>query len=352
MRAEELVRRADEDVAAPRRDVDRPVRAVVHGIDPRERAGLVRELDDPRDIRTGPDRVRRRRERDDLRPRRALRREVVEVEREIVVDVDELHDDADVLLQRQPWRDVRIVVEPRHEHLVRRLELPGERPGEEEVERGHALAERDLLRRTAEERACLLPRTGHERVRPAGRLVGRADVGVVRPEIGRDRVDHLVRALRPARPVEEREPPVERREARADRVDVEQRGAHETRQSYVGCAVRDAPTKQSRSPFISRSASVSSSGLGSNATSAATAISTNANRPSSARRVTVPRDGCARGERDPGPTAVVAEARQRAATRARRARGARAPSAPRRSRRSTCLPARSRRPTRRRPTTA
>ena len=173
MRAEELVRRADEDVAAPRRDVDRPVRAVMHGIDPRERAGLVRELDDPRDIRTGPDRVRRRRERDDLRPRRALRREVVEVEREIVVDVDELHDDADVLLQRQPWRDVRIVVEPRHEHLVRRLELPGERPGEEEVERGHALAERDLLRGTAEERRRPAPAHG-PRARPSGGTSRRA----------------------------------------------------------------------------------------------------------------------------------------------------------------------------------
>ena len=155
VRAEVLVRRADEHVAAPRRHVDRAVRAVVHGVDPRERARLVRELDDPADVGRGADGVRSRWERDDSRPRRALRREVVEVEREVVVHVDEADDDADVLGEREPRRDVPVVVEPRDEHLVPGLELARERTGEEEVERGHALPERDLRRVAPEERSPL-----------------------------------------------------------------------------------------------------------------------------------------------------------------------------------------------------
>ena len=48
VRAEELVRRADQHVDVPGRDVDRPVRRVVDGVGPGERAGGVRELDDAR----------------------------------------------------------------------------------------------------------------------------------------------------------------------------------------------------------------------------------------------------------------------------------------------------------------
>ena len=167
VRAEVLVRRADEHVAAPRRHVDRPVRAVVHGVDPRERAGLVRELDDPADVGRGADRVRGGREGDDLRPRRALGGQVVEIEREVVVDVDEADDDADVLGEREPRRDVPVVVEPRDEHLVAGLELAGERTREEEVESGHALPERDLAGIAAEERGGTLVR-GSRPPRPSG----------------------------------------------------------------------------------------------------------------------------------------------------------------------------------------
>ena len=70
------------DVAVPRDDVDRAVRPVVDGVDPGERAGLVRELDDARGCRERADRVRGGREGDDARALgRALRGEVVEVER-------------------------------------------------------------------------------------------------------------------------------------------------------------------------------------------------------------------------------------------------------------------------------
>jgi hypothetical protein len=191
----------------------------------------VRELDDARDVRLRADGVRGRRERNDARPRRELRREIVEIEREVVVHVRVPDDDPDVLGEREPRRDVRVVVEPREQHLVSRLELARERAREEEVHGRHARPERDLPRVAAQERRRALVRLGDERVRAPRRLVGRADVRVVRPQVVGDRVDHLVGALGPAGPVEEREPAIERGEPRADGVDVEDRGAHATLQS-------------------------------------------------------------------------------------------------------------------------
>ena len=231
VRPEELVRRADQDVAAPGGDVDRTVRAVVDGVDPGERAHRVRELDDTADVRRGADRVRGGREGDDARLLGQLPLEVVVVEREVVRHVDEADDDPEVALELEPRRDVRVVVESRHEHLVAGRELACEGTGEEEVERRHALAERDLARRAAEERRGPLVGEVDERGRPLRRPVRRADVRVVVAEVVGDRVDHLVGALGPAGAVEERQPAVERREARADGVDVEQRRlAHATRQ--------------------------------------------------------------------------------------------------------------------------
>ena len=138
MRAEELVRRAEQHVDVPARSVDPAVRAVVDGVRPGERAGAVRELDDPCHVGRRPDGVRGDRERDDARPLGQLRFEVVEVEREVVVHAGEADDDAEVLLQRQPRGDVRVVVEPRADDLVAALELPAERAREQEVERRHA----------------------------------------------------------------------------------------------------------------------------------------------------------------------------------------------------------------------
>ena len=85
--------------------------------------------------------------------------------------------------EREPRRDVRVVVEPRHEDLVAGLELARERAREEEVERRHVLAERDLARVAAEERARALVRCVDQRVGPPRRLVGRADVRVVLAEV-------------------------------------------------------------------------------------------------------------------------------------------------------------------------
>ena len=227
VRPVELVRRAEQHVDVPGGHVDRAVRAVVDGVGPGERADAVRELDDAPHVGRRADRVGRDRERDDAGAVVELRLEAVVVEREVVVHVDLADDDAEVVLEREPGRDVAVVVEPGHEHLVARLQLAGERAREEEVERGHALAERHLVARAAEERAGLLVGEIDERARPARGLVGGADVGVVVPEVAGDRVDHLVGHLRPAGAVEEREPALQRREAGTHSSDVEQCGTQE-----------------------------------------------------------------------------------------------------------------------------
>ena len=112
-----------EHVGADGRHVDRAVRRVVHGVDPGERAGLVRELDDARGVDERADGVRGPREGDDARPRRELPCEVVVVERAVLLDLREADDDAEVALELEPGSDVRVVVEPRDDDLVALAEL-------------------------------------------------------------------------------------------------------------------------------------------------------------------------------------------------------------------------------------
>jgi hypothetical protein len=138
----------------------------------------------------------------------------------------EADDDADVLGEREPRRHVRVVVEPRADDLVSLAEVPAERAAEEEVERGHALAERDFVRVAGEEAARGGPSALDQLHRADARLVGGSDVRVVLAQVARDRVDHLVRALRSAGAVEERQPAVEGGEAGSDGRDVEQGRAH------------------------------------------------------------------------------------------------------------------------------
>ncbi len=228
VRPEELVRRAEQDVDVPARDVDPPVRPVVDRVRPRKRAGAVRELDDPGDVGRRPDRVRRDRERDHARPPGELRLEVAQVEREVFVNAREADDDAEVLLERQPRRHVGVVIEPGADDLVAGLELPAERAREQEVQRGHALAEGDLVGMAREEAARCRARPLDQLDGPDARPVRRADVRVVLAQVARDRVDHVVRALRPTRPVEEGERAVERGVAATDSGDVQQGRAHAT----------------------------------------------------------------------------------------------------------------------------
>ena len=153
VRPEELVRRADQHVAAPGGDVDRTVRAVVDGVDPGERARLVRQLDDAAHVGRGADRVRRRREGDHsascrraavrgrrgrARGRRARRRSVTTIPMSSA--------SASQGATFASWsRRVTSTSSPG-------LELSRERAREQEVEGRHALPERHLSRVAAEER--------------------------------------------------------------------------------------------------------------------------------------------------------------------------------------------------------
>ena len=308
VRPEVLVRRADEDVDVPRRDVDRPVRRVVDGIRPRERSDGVRELDDARNVGRRTDRVRGDRKRHDPRSVGELRCDVVIVEREVVGHARDVNHEPEIMRQLEPRGHVRIVVERGHDDLVARRQRPRESAAEQEVERGHALPERGLSGRAAEERRGLLVRQLHELGRPPARLVRRADVRVVLAQVARDRVDDLVGALCSSRPVEERESAVERGEARAYGGDVERGRAHRTScpltiQRWRGLAVSEFETKQPCSALATRSCRAAGSGAGAMSTSSVVSMATNAWSPSS-RFVTVP---CAL----PAPVDVEAAAPRR-----------------------------------------
>ena len=101
VRAEELVGRADEEVAPERRDVDRAVRRVVDGVDVGERARLAAERGQPGDVVDRPGAVRRPAERGDTRAPRELRGEVVDVD-DARLRVDAGLADGDAAVARRP----------------------------------------------------------------------------------------------------------------------------------------------------------------------------------------------------------------------------------------------------------
>ena len=118
MRAAELVRRAEEHVAADRLHVDRLVRRVVNRVDPRERARFARELRDALRVGDRADGVRRVDARDDARSVVELALEIVEVEAQVVGDVDPVDLEAAVGGELDPRCNAAVVVEPADEDLV------------------------------------------------------------------------------------------------------------------------------------------------------------------------------------------------------------------------------------------
>ena len=116
VRAVELVRRTEQDVGAERREFDRAVWRQMHRIGDRQGADAVGATDDLGRGRDGTDRVRRERERNDLRAGRDPGVERLEVEGAIAGL------DAGVLGGDQPRRHVRVVVEHRDDDLVSRSE--------------------------------------------------------------------------------------------------------------------------------------------------------------------------------------------------------------------------------------
>ena len=63
----------------------------------------------------------------------------------VVVDPDPFHHDAALLLEREPGRDVGIVVEPREHDFVPGAKAPPDGPGDREGQGGHVLAECDFV---------------------------------------------------------------------------------------------------------------------------------------------------------------------------------------------------------------
>jgi hypothetical protein len=98
------------------------------------------------------------------------------------------------------------VVEPRHDHLVSLAPSTRGRAREREVQRRHVGAEDDLVGRAPEEGGAGQPRIGDEGVGASRCLEVAADVRVRLAHVRRDCVDHHVRDLRSAGPVEESEP--------------------------------------------------------------------------------------------------------------------------------------------------
>jgi hypothetical protein len=188
----------------------------------------VGQLHEPPHVQRRADRVRRGREGHDARAVGQLPLQVADVEREIVVHTRDLHHDPEVVRELEPRGHVGVVVERRDDDLVAlsKAAVAGKRPREREVEVGHGRAEDRLFGRAAEERGGAFASRRDQRVRALRGLVRGADVCVRLAHVGGDRVDHLVRALRAAGAVEERERPLQRRVARTDRLDIQQGGAH------------------------------------------------------------------------------------------------------------------------------
>ena len=205
MRPVELVRRAEEDVCIRRRDVDRPVRAVVDGVDPRERAGLVC---DRGDLGDGCDRahgVRGPWIGDDARALVHRARALVELEAAVVVHARKLHHEAAIVRELEPGRDVAVVVELGADDLVAFAPVARRSPRKREVERRHVRAEGDLVDGRVDKVGRGRVRSRDERVGAPRRLERAAEVRVGLAQVAADRVDHRVRHLRAARSIEERE---------------------------------------------------------------------------------------------------------------------------------------------------
>ena len=168
-----------------------------------------------------PDSVRGERKGYDAGAFGELPLEVVEVERRVVVDLDKVDAEIEVVGEFEPRRDVAVVVETRDEDLVTGRESPPERAREREVEGRHVLAEDGLLGPAAEEACgrcvCLL----NELVAAPAGGERAAEIRVRFAQVGGDRVDDGLRALRPTRRVEERDAGREGGEPCPDRSEVE-----------------------------------------------------------------------------------------------------------------------------------
>ena len=129
-------------------------------VDPGQGTGAVRELGDARGGGQRAHGVGGQCVRDDFGPVGELRREIVEVELQIGGHADLPDRQATIAGEQQPWGDVRIVIERGSDDLIARFQQPADGPGQQEVERGGVLAERDTAGVAVHERAAAPPGPG------------------------------------------------------------------------------------------------------------------------------------------------------------------------------------------------
>ena len=235
MRTEELVRRAEQYVAAELGCVDTPVRGVMDRVHPGQGASAVRELGDARRGGQRAHGVGGQRVRDDFRPVGELRSEIVEVKLQVGGHADLPDGQATIAGEQQPRGDVRVVIEHGGDDLIARFQQPADGPGQQEVERRGVLAERDTAGVAVHERAAGHPGLGDELVGADAGLVLAFDVRVRADQVVPDGVQHPLRHLRATRPIEVSRHdalsvgPGQRRELAAHLADTQPRqdGAHD-----------------------------------------------------------------------------------------------------------------------------
>src|SRR5207248_3856676 len=144
---------------------------------------------------------RRRTDGEELRLLSELTLEVVPVETAVGgVHLHRANDDAALLGEGAPRRDVAMVIELSDNNFVPLTPFPTQPTRQVEGERGHVLAERDLLGRRVEELGEALPRAKQQGVGLLARRVEPVGVGVMMEEVVGDRVDDRARYLGAARP--------------------------------------------------------------------------------------------------------------------------------------------------------
>ena len=230
MRSEELVRRAHEEVGADPVEVGEAMLCQVHPVDRDEGADRLRSCHEVGGRRDRPDGVGGERERDQLRARRQSGLEGLDVDRDVfIADVHPPHGGTRVGRGQHPRADVRVVVQPGHDHLVLRTERLREGTRDMEQQRRRVRTEDDLVRVGAGEVGRGPPRVRDDPVRLLARRERPVRVAHPSSVVARDRLDHVVRHLGAAGGIDEHHGPAvvaetgESGEAGTDGVEVEHR---------------------------------------------------------------------------------------------------------------------------------
>ena len=105
--------------------------------------------------------------------------------------------------EREPGRDVGVVIEARDQDFVAGAEVAADGAGHGEGQRGHVGAEDDFVGAAVEEICHGGARIGEHGIGVAAGGVGSASVGVVAAQVVGDGVDDALRHLRSAGAVEE-----------------------------------------------------------------------------------------------------------------------------------------------------